>query len=168
MGWDVRLGWTAVGGALLALAACSSNDPREQQVAAKLAGNSDIEIPAQARQLPQYTPAGELILPKNFETWIFVGSPLTPDALNGGKANFPEYHNVYIEPVSYRIYQRTGTFPEGTIMFKELQRTLENFNHSEPKAAVGKLRSKEECASCHLASAKKDSVWTQFYPRLDK
>jgi hypothetical protein len=43
---------------------------------------------------PQYTSSGELILPKNYREWMFVGSPLTPNALNGGKANFPEYHNV--------------------------------------------------------------------------
>jgi hypothetical protein len=54
---------------------------------------------------------------------IFVGSPLTPNALNGGHANFPEYHNVYIEPGSYAIYKKTNVFPEGTIMFKELRLT---------------------------------------------
>jgi hypothetical protein len=162
-----------------------------------------------ARQLPEYNAAGELILPKNFERWIFVGSPLTPNALNGGQANFPEFHNVYMEPGSYDIYRKTGEFPEGTMFFKELQLTLPaqdedgsrtepsgrgyfpgalngadvtvkdskrfadtggwgyfNFNHREPKAATAKVRSKEECAACHMAKAKKDDVWTQFYPRL--
>lgn len=162
------------------------------------------------RYLPEYTSSGELILPKNFHEWVFVGSPLTPNALNGGKANFPEYHNVYIEPGSYAIYKKTGKFPEGTIMFKELQLTKEaqfpdgsrtepsgrgffpgdlngadvivkdtkryadtngwgfyNFNHSEPKAPTAKLRAKNECAYCHIASAKKDMVWTQFYRLLD-
>jgi hypothetical protein len=42
---------------------------------------------------------------------VFVGSPLTPNALNDGKANFPEFHNVYIEPSSYEIYKKTGEFP---------------------------------------------------------
>jgi hypothetical protein len=55
---------------------------------------------------------------------VYVGSPLTPNALNGGHAGFPEYHNVYIEPSSYEIYKQTNAFPEGTIMFKELQLTL--------------------------------------------
>jgi hypothetical protein len=77
-----------------------------------------------ARYLPEFTAGGELLLPKNFNDWIFVGAPLTPDGLNGGKANFPEYHNVYIERGSYEIYRKTGVFPEGTIMFKELQRVL--------------------------------------------
>jgi hypothetical protein len=53
-----------------------------------------------------------------------VGSPLTPDGLNDSKEGFPEYHNVYIEPGSYEINKKTGEFPDGTIMFKELQRVL--------------------------------------------
>jgi cytochrome P460 len=75
---------------------------------------------------PQYTASGDLILPKNsiWREWVYVGSPLTPNALNGGKANFPEFHNVYIEPCSYETYKKTNVFPEGTIMFKELQLTL--------------------------------------------
>jgi hypothetical protein len=36
------------------------------------------------RYLPEYNDKGELLLPKNFEKWVFVGSPLTPNALNGG------------------------------------------------------------------------------------
>jgi hypothetical protein len=79
-----------------------------------------------SRYLPQYTASGELKLPENsiWREWVFVGEPLTPNALNGGQAGFPEYHNVYIEPGSFEIYRKTGTFPEGTIFFKELQLTL--------------------------------------------
>src|SRR3546814_20304994 len=51
-------------------------------------------------------------------------SPLTPNALNGGQANFPEFHNVYIEPCSYEVYKKTNVFPEGTVFFKELQLVL--------------------------------------------
>ena len=163
------------------------------------------------RYLPEYTADGDLILPKGFHEWVYVGSPLTPNALNGGNANFPEFHNVYIEPGSYETYKRTHEFPEGTILFKELQLTLPaenpdgsraepsgrgyfpgpwngadatvkdskryadtggwgyyNFNHHEPKAPTAKVRAKEECAYCHIANAKKDEVWTQFYPLLDK
>jgi len=142
---------------------------------------------------------------------VYVGSPLTPNALNDGHAGFPEYHNVYIEPGSYEIYKRTNEFPEGTILFKELQLTLPgqnpdgsrtepsgrgyfpgpfngadvtvkdskryadtrgwgyyNFNHHEPKAPTAKVKQLQECAYCHIAGAKKDEVWTQFYPLLDK
>ena len=43
-----------------------------------------------------------------------------------------------------------------------------NFNHSEPKKQTSTAAPRDECAYCHIASAKKDDVWTQFYPLLDK
>jgi hypothetical protein len=33
---------------------------------------------AKARYLPEYTPSGDLILPKDYHSWVYVGSPLTP------------------------------------------------------------------------------------------
>jgi len=170
-------------------------------------------LPPRTRYLPEYTASGDLILPKNniWREWVFVGEPLTPNALNDGKAGFPEYHNVYIEPGSYEIFKKTGEFPDGTIMFKELQLTLpgENsdgsrtepsgrgyfpgpfngadvtvkdtkryadtggwgyykFNHHEPKAPTATVQPRDKCAYCHIASAKKDEVWTQFYRLLDR
>jgi len=85
----------------------------------------------QARYLPEYAANGDLLLPKNFETWVYLGSPLTPNAQNNGRANFPEFHNVYIEPGSYAIYKKTGVFPEGTILFKELQLTQPPATHPD-------------------------------------
>ena len=97
-------------------------------VFAQWLSSTSAQTPTRARYLPEYTASGDLILPKNFHEWIYVGSPLTPNALNGGMAGFPEYHNVYIEPGSYEIYQKTNEFPEGTIFFKELQLTLPGQN----------------------------------------
>jgi hypothetical protein len=162
----------------------------------------------------QYSASGEMILPPDniWRQWVYVGSPLTPNALNNGKANFPEYHNVYIQPWAYEQYLKTGKFPEGTIMFKELQLTLPpakfsdgsqiqpsgrgyfpgafngadvtvkdtkryadtggwgyfDFNHFEPKAKMASVQPKDQCAFCHIGSAKKDEVWTQFYRMLDQ
>ena len=63
---------------------------------------------------------GELVRPEGYREWIFVGAPVTPNSLNDGKAPFPEFHNVYIDPVSYKHYSKTGEFREGTILIKEL------------------------------------------------
>jgi len=63
---------------------------------------------------------GKVQQPVNWRQWVFVGAPLTPNALNDGKAAFPEFHNVYIEPGAYAHYARTGNFPEGTQIAKEL------------------------------------------------
>ena len=59
-------------------------------------------------------------IPPGFREWIFIGAPLTPHGLNGGNAGFPEFHHVYIEPRAYAEYKRTGEFPEGTTIVKEL------------------------------------------------
>jgi hypothetical protein len=43
-----------------------------------------------------------------------------------------------------------------------------DFNHFEPKLASTTARPKSECPFCHIASAKRDEVWTQFYRALDE
>lgn len=67
-----------------------------------------------------YNQQGELLLPQDFRTWVFIGAPLTPNGLNGGQAGFPEFHHVYVNPDAFAIYERTGQFPEGTVIAKEL------------------------------------------------
>ena len=63
---------------------------------------------------------GELERPTGYREWIYVGTPLTPNDLNDGKAAFPEFHNVYIDPKSWAHWKKTGEFREGTILIKEL------------------------------------------------
>jgi hypothetical protein len=67
---------------------------------------------------------GKLQLPTGFRRWVFVGAPLTPNGLNNGKAGFPEYHHVYVEAKNVDAYLKTGSFPEGTVIVKELTRVL--------------------------------------------
>jgi hypothetical protein len=68
---------------------------------------------------------GKLKLPNfSFRRWVLVGTPLTPNGLNNGQAGFPEYHNVYIEEKNVDAYLKTGSFPEGTVIVKELARVL--------------------------------------------
>ena len=71
-----------------------------------------------------FTPDGRLKVPEGFRRWVYVGAPLTPNALNGGKANFPEYHNVYVQAQNIDAYMKTGEFPDGTVFVKELTRLL--------------------------------------------
>ena len=62
----------------------------------------------------------ELKRPTDYRSWVFVGTPLTPNDMNNGKAPFPEFHNVYIDPQSYDEYKATGKWRDGTILVKEL------------------------------------------------
>jgi len=68
---------------------------------------------------------GRLKQPTGYRRWIFLGAPLTPNGLNNGKAGFPEYHHVYVEEPNLDAYLKTGSFPEGTVIVKELTRVLD-------------------------------------------
>lgn len=149
---------------------------------------------------------GELERPTGYREWIYVGTPLTPNELNNGKAAFPEFHNVYIDPKSYAYWKETGKFREGTILIKELvsvgskaavsgngyfmgefiglEATIKSkkrfpkepgnwsyfsfTNPENPKELKYMARAfpTESCAACHVASAKDDMVFTQYYPVL--
>ncbi len=101
--------------------------------AALVVGFSDKPVLAQSQQSSAvFLPDGKLKLPTGFRNWVFVGSPLTPNGLNGGKAGFPEFHNVYVEGRNLDAYKKTGKFPEGTLIVKELTPTFPDGSRTEP------------------------------------
>jgi cytochrome c553 len=71
---------------------------------------------------PKFTADGELIpfSADVYREWVFVGTPITPNDLNDGEAAFPEFHNVYMNPSAWRELKKSGRYPEGTVMVKEL------------------------------------------------
>jgi cytochrome P460 len=68
----------------------------------------------------EFTPDGKLKRPVGYRQWVYIGTPLTPNDLNGGEAAFPEFHSVYMDPESFAHYEKTGEFRDGTVMIKEL------------------------------------------------
>lgn len=92
-------------------------------IAALLSALLITAVAVQAEAAPtaaKYTATGELLMPKNYRQWVFVGAPLTPNDMNDGKAAFPEFHHVYIDPASFAAYKKSGVFPAGTVIVKEL------------------------------------------------
>ncbi len=70
--------------------------------------------------LVEFTPEGKLKQPVGYRQWISVGASVTPNDLNGGKAMFPEFHAIYMDPESFADYGKTGKFRDGTVLVKEL------------------------------------------------
>jgi Cytochrome P460 len=95
-------------------------------VAGTASRSNVIRVAAETQQSAAvFDSDGKLKLPNfSFRRWVLVGTPLTPNGLNNGKANFPEYHNVYVEEKNVDAYLKTGSFPEGTVIVKELARVL--------------------------------------------
>lgn len=99
----------------MAIIGCGSSGPATVVIA------DEPTSPVQrSRVAAAYNADGELVRPDDHREWIFVGAPVTPNDMNDGKAAFPEFHNVYIDPLSFAAYKRSGEFPEGTVILKEL------------------------------------------------
>jgi hypothetical protein len=176
-------------------------------VLAGIAGFSFVLAGAAAPQgqatLVDFTQDGKLKKPEGYRKWVYVGTPLTPNELNGGEAPFPDFHAVYIDPESYAHYEKTGEFRDGTVMIKELvgigakeatsgkgyfmgdfiglEASIKDskrfkdepgnwafftFGHKYPLKAEATMQNATVCNSCHQTSAKKDYVFSQFYPVL--
>ena len=91
---------------------------------AVLAGNISPANAQDGVYTPAFTGDKTLKIPdgKIWREWPYVGSLVTPNALNDGEAPFPEHHMIYIDPVSWEEYKKTGEFREGTVIAKELTR----------------------------------------------
>jgi hypothetical protein len=79
----------------------------------------------------QFDSDNHALTPIDWRRWVYVGTPLTPNALNKGKAAFPEFHNVYVEPSAFDAYMKTGTWAQGTQIVKELVLVRESDNQAD-------------------------------------
>ena len=70
----------------------------------------------------KFTADGKVVRPEPslYRKWVYVGTPLTPNDMNDGEASFPEFHAVYMDPISYASFEKTGVYPNGTVLVKEL------------------------------------------------
>ncbi|MBC8270338.1 MAG: cytochrome P460 family protein [Rhodospirillaceae bacterium] len=92
-------------------------------VAMAIVVNSSGNVSAQEfTYTPQFNSKNELMLPRNhiWREWVYSGAIVTPNSLKDGAAPFPEFHSVWGEPGAYAYYKKTGKFPEGTGIAKEL------------------------------------------------
>ena len=71
-------------------------------------------------ELPRFAEDGSLLLPQDYRRWVMVGTQVTPNELNDGNAPFTETRVVYINPEGFDHWLANGSFPDGTMMAKEL------------------------------------------------
>ena len=61
----------------------------------------------------------QMAVPADYRQWVFLTSSLD---LNYDTASQPNEHmldNVFVDPASYRVFLKTGTWPDKTILIKE-------------------------------------------------
>jgi hypothetical protein len=106
-----------------------------------LLGILSPQVQGQELIVPLYSSSGELIAPKDYETWVFAGSNLglayRPDlpittAAEAERADLRLFHNIYIDPAAYAHFRATRQFPEPTILVMELHAAADR----EPRGVV--------------------------------
>jgi hypothetical protein len=91
--------------------------------------------PAAKPAEPRYNERGELLLPEDFQAWVFVGANLgveyRDDAVPAQAGKAPpknltksHFHNVYINPAAYESYAKTGKFPDRTILVLDIYKAI--------------------------------------------
>jgi len=79
------------------------------------------------KDAPQYDKDGALLRPRDFHTWVFVGSSIGLSyAKNSDMSGPGMFHNVYTQPEAYQEFLKTGTFPEKTIFIIEMFDSAQN------------------------------------------
>ena len=83
------------------------------------------DAPTSTSSRPRYTPEGLLEVPTGFRSWVFVGADLSPVYKGEGPATSDSFHNVYINPESYKAFLETGQFPDPTMLVMEVFKAVE-------------------------------------------
>lgn len=78
-------------------------------------------VSTEAKQYAVFDDQNNLLRPKDYRSWVFAGTSSTPKSQDPNVV-FPDFQNVYIDPVGFAYWKKHGKWKEGTIFIKELLR----------------------------------------------
>lgn len=142
----------------------------------------------------QYTGSGELILPADYREWVFLSSGIGMTYSNQTDAH-PIFDNVFVNLAAARAFQKTGQWPDGTVLLTENRLSASHASNKDGKfqtklvgfeahvkdskrggwsfyfiragAQSGQPFPKTAvCFSCHAKNGAVDTTFVQFYPTL--
>lgn len=80
--------------------------------------------PAPSESAAVYTADGQLKLPADYRTWVYLTSGFDMSynpALQGQMADHHMFDNVFVDPASYKAFVETGTWPDKTMLVLEVR-----------------------------------------------
>jgi hypothetical protein len=84
-----------------------------------LAAAGSAGVPGKAAR---FDASGKMLFPADYRTWVFLssGHGMSYNPVANAAAEAP-FDNVFVDPVSYRSFLTTGTWPEGTVLALEVR-----------------------------------------------
>jgi hypothetical protein len=77
-----------------------------------------------ATSVPQYTSDAQLKMPENYREWIYLSSGFDMSYSKAAMAGMQDHHtfdNVFVNPAAYKAFQKTGTWPDKTMLVLEVR-----------------------------------------------
>jgi cytochrome P460 len=72
---------------------------------------------------PRYIGDKQLMFPEDYHTWVFVGASIGLSYSEAARDAGPgAFHHIYMQPEAYAHFQRTGQFPEKTMLVMEVHK----------------------------------------------
>jgi hypothetical protein len=74
--------------------------------------------------VPQYTSDAQLKMPANYREWIYLTSGFDMSYSKAAMAGMQDHHtfdNVFVNPAAYKAFQKTGTWPDKTMLVLEVR-----------------------------------------------
>lgn len=71
----------------------------------------------------RFEPSGKVLRPSDYRQWVHVGTRVKVGGLNildGKELTTPQILNAYVEPSAMAAYRKTGKWPDGTQIVKEI------------------------------------------------
>ena len=145
---------------------------------------------------PAYTVDGRLNFPAAYRTWVFLSSGLDMSYLPFALPGRHSFTNVFVNPNAYAEFQRTGTWPDKTMLVLEVRRGETNgsinksgqfqaeivqtevhlkdaarggwafYGFRDQATPAAMTARTADCYSCHQANGAVDTTFVQFYPTL--
>ena len=100
---------------------------------------------------PQFTPDGQLVLPKGYREWVYLSSGLGMTygpAAQADQGN-PMFDNVFVDRMAYKAFMESGHWPDKTILVLEIRRaagkgSINNAGHYQTDALRVEAAVKDE------------------------
>ena len=75
--------------------------------------------PIHADSGPSFTNDGEMRRPENYREWVYLSTGFDMSYVPNAQADHHMFDNVFVNPEAWRAFQKTGTWPDKTMLVLE-------------------------------------------------